>query len=74
MIANIAGTQIFGIALVVYLGIVTYLTFILTAIIGYTNFRGTPILPFKWHPRVAVTALTLATIHGFLALSRYFGF
>ncbi|KKR80868.1 MAG: hypothetical protein UU73_C0002G0148 [Candidatus Daviesbacteria bacterium GW2011_GWA1_41_61] len=71
-LSEIAYLSILGKPLIFYLGILTYLLFVFTAILGYSNFRGRPILPFIWHPRIAAAALILATIHGLLALSVYF--
>lgn len=73
MISDIGYFLILGKPVVFYLGILTYLAFVLTALIGYLSFRGQTFLPFDWHPRIAVTALVLATIHGLLAISVYFG-
>lgn len=74
MIATLAYTTILGKPLVFHLGILTYLAFLSTAILGYCFFIGKPILPFKWHPRLAVTALILGFIHGVMAASIYFNY
>jgi len=74
MIQHIAYTLILGKPVVMYMGIITYLSFISTASIGLLNFKGYSIIPFKWHPRLAATSLILATIHGLLGLSVYFNF
>lgn len=68
MLNEIAYFPIFGYPLVLYLGIITLLSFITTASIGLMIFRGKPI-PFKYHPTMAATALTLGIIHGTLAIS-----
>lgn len=72
MFTNISYFLIFGKPLIMYLGILTYSSFIFTALIGYTHFKGRPILPFKWHIRFALTSIILATIHGFLGIAAYF--
>lgn len=72
MIETIAYLSILGKPLVFHLGILTYLSFLFTATLGYFFFIGKPILPFKWHPRMAVTSLVLGFLHGFLAASVYF--
>lgn len=74
MIHTIAYTLFLGKPVIMYLGILTYLFFIATATVGLLNFRGNTVIPFKWHPRLAATALTLATIHAILGLSLYFNF
>jgi len=75
MIQHIAYTLILGKPVVMYMGIITYFSFIFTATIGLLNFKGYGhIIPFKWHPRLAATSLILATIHATLGLSAYFNF
>lgn len=70
--ADFAYYLILGKPLVFYLGILTYLSFLSTALLGYFFSIGKPLLPFKWHPRIAILALTLGLIHGLLAVSIYF--
>jgi hypothetical protein len=74
MFAQIAYHPFFGLPVVAYLGMLTLLLFIFTASVGYSNFKGKSILPFKWHPRLAVTALIFALIHAIFALSIHIGF
>ncbi|MFA5872215.1 MAG: hypothetical protein WC858_05890 [Parcubacteria group bacterium] len=74
MVQTIAYTLILGKPVIMYMGILTYLSFIFTATIGYLNFKGNAIIPFKWHPRMAITSITLATLHAILGLSVYFNF
>jgi hypothetical protein len=74
MIQSIAYTLILGKPLVMYLGILTYLSFIATATIGYLNFKGYSIVAFKWHPRMAILSIILASIHALFGLSVYFNF
>ncbi|MBI2330243.1 hypothetical protein HYU94_02550 [Candidatus Daviesbacteria bacterium] len=74
MITAIAYYLILGKPVIFYLGILTYLSFLFTALLGYTYFKGRPILPFAWHPRFAAVSLILATIHGLLGLSLYLRF
>lgn len=71
-LSEIAYLSILGKPVIFYLGILTYLLFVFTALLGYFNFRGRPILPFVWHPRIAAAALISATIHGLLAILAYF--
>ena len=74
MISSLAYLMFLGKPVVFYLGILTYLLFLFTAILGYTYFKGKPILPFIWHPRFAAASLILGTIHGLLGLSSYLHF
>lgn len=74
MIHNIALTLFLGYPLVMYGGILTLLLLLLTATVGALNFKGIVTVPFKWHPRLAITTITVALIHGFLGLSIVFNF
>lgn len=74
MIREFAFALIFGKPVVFYLGILTFLSFSFTASIAIMNKRGIALIPFKWHPRMAKISLTLALIHGILAISSYLGF
>ncbi|MDD4931669.1 MAG: hypothetical protein PHG66_06020 [Candidatus Colwellbacteria bacterium] len=71
-LAGIAYFPIFGKPLIMYLGIITLLSFISTATIGFLNFKGIRKIPFKWHPRMALISLSLALIHGLFGISAYF--
>lgn len=72
MISNIAYYVFWGKPLVFYLGILALVLFYLTALISFLNTKGIHLIPFKWHPRIAILALVLGTLHGLLALSAYF--
>jgi hypothetical protein len=70
MLSSIAYFPIYGKPLILYLGIITLLSFIITATLGLMIYKGEKI-PFKLHPTMAVIALTLGIIHGTLAVSIY---
>jgi hypothetical protein len=72
MLQNIIYFPIFGLPLIVYLGILTLLSFLFTASIALMNVRGKNWIPFKWHPRLALFSICLAIIHGVLAILIYF--
>lgn len=65
---------IFNQPLVAIGGIIVFLFLLFTALVGLLNYRGIRTIPFKWHPRLAVTTATLALIHGILAASITIGF
>ena len=71
MFQDIAYALIFGKPLIMYLGIITILLFFLTAVIALLNRRGIRTIPFKWHPRMAFTSISLGLIRGFLAVMHY---
>lgn len=74
MVSALAYFLILGKPLIFYLGILTYLSFALTALSGYMYYHGRPFLPFPWHPRLAAISLILGTIHGLMGFSLYFRF
>jgi hypothetical protein len=72
MFENISYFLIFGKPLIMYLGIVTLLTFLFTATIAVMTLKGIRTIPFRWHPRCAVLAILLALVHGALGILAYF--
>jgi len=74
MIHNIAFAQFLGQPLVMYGGLFTFLLLLFTATVGLLNFKGILIIPFKWHPRLAITTIIVAIIHALFGLSILFNF
>ena len=74
MIQNIAYTLVLGKPVIMYMGILTYLSLLSTATIGLLNFKGYNYVPLRWHPRFAVTTIILGTIHAIFGLSVFFNF
>jgi len=74
MISKIALTLFLGFPLVMYSGILTFLMILFTATVGLLNFKGIFIIPFKWHPKLAVITIIIAMIHAFFGLSILFNF
>jgi hypothetical protein len=72
MLRNVSYYLIFGKPLIMYVGILTLLSFLFTALIGFLNFKGNRTIPFRWHSRMAVLSITLAFIHGVLGILLYF--
>ncbi|WP_048190224.1 hypothetical protein [Methanobacterium sp. SMA-27] len=71
MLSSIAYFQILGKPLILYLGVITFLSFMTTATLGLLIYRGKNI-PFKIHPTMAGISILLGITHGTLALSIYF--
>lgn len=63
---------IFGKPFILYLGVVTLISFIITASIGISIHEGLRKIKFKWHPTMAGISLSLAVIHGTLGILAYF--
>jgi len=74
MIHILALTMFLGKPLVMYGGIFTFLLLLFTATVGFLNFKGISVIPFKWHPRLALTTIIVAVVHGLFGLSIYFNF
>jgi hypothetical protein len=55
-----------------YLGIITLAFLLFTASISIMNKKGINAIPIKWHPIMAGFTITLAIIHGLLAVLAYF--
>lgn len=70
MLSSLAYLPIFGKPLILYLGVITISSFIITAFIGLMIFRGKKI-PFKLHPTMAIISIILGLTHGTLAISIY---
>lgn len=74
MIHNIALILFLGKPLVMYGGILTFLLLLFTATVGFLNFKGISVIPFKWHPRLAILTIIIAIIHAIFGLSILFNF
>lgn len=74
MISRLALTLFLGQPLIMYGGITTFILLLFTATIGALNFKGITVIPFKWHPRLALTTIIVAIIHATLGLSILFNF
>ena len=71
MFTEISYYPIFGKPFIMYLGITVLSCFLITAFIGYSNFKGKNWVAFKWHPRMAALSISLALLHGFLGVTAY---
>jgi len=69
MLANLTYYSIFGLPLILYLGVSTLFIFGLAALFGFLAMKGK--VPLKWHHRVVAIAFALAVIHGLLGILAY---
>jgi hypothetical protein len=74
MVSNLAFHLFLGKPLIMYGGILTFLSLLFTASISIMNQQGISIIPFKWHPRMAVITIILGAIHALFGLSIFFNF
>ena len=71
MFQEITYFPIFGKPLILYLGILTLLAILFTAVIAIMNKNGIRVIPFRWHPVCAGCAILLALVHGLLGILAY---
>lgn len=72
MLQNISYYLIFGKPLMMYLGIITLLSFLITATLGWMIIKGIGKVPFKCHKRMAWASIIIALIHAVLGILLYF--
>ncbi len=72
MLQNITYFLIFGKPLIMYLGIITLLSFFITATLGFMIIKGIGKIPFRWHKATAIISILLAVVHGILGILVYF--
>lgn len=72
MLENISYYLILGKPIIFYTGILAIVSFLFTAFVGLLNYREVHIIPFKWHPKLAVFSLAVALIHGLMGILLYF--
>jgi len=74
MIHTLAYTLFFGKPLIMYGGLITFAMLLFTATVGALNFKGITVIPFRWHPRLAILTIIFAIFHAFLGLSVFFNY
>jgi hypothetical protein len=72
MLQNITYFLIFGKPLIMYLGVLTLISFLITATLGMMIIKGIGKIPFKFHLIMATISIFLALIHGILGMLLYF--
>ena len=74
MIKNLALILFLGKPLIIYGGILTLFLMLTTATVGVLNYRGITVVPFKWHPRLAMATIVVALVNAIFGLSIFFNF
>jgi len=74
MIYQIAFQVIFGLPLVAWGGVVTLVSLLTTATLGFLYHTGRANFRFKWHWIAAITTITLGLLHGIVAMLALLGF
>jgi hypothetical protein len=74
MVQDIAYTLFLGKPLIMYGGMLSFFLMMFTAVVGFMNFHGNHKIPFKWHPRLALTTIIVVVVHAVMGLSVYLNF
>jgi len=74
MIYQIAFQNFLGLPLIAWGGLATLVSLLATATIGYLFHSGRAGFPFVWHIRAVIITLTLALLHGSIAMLAVLGF
>jgi hypothetical protein len=72
MFQEISYYLIFGKPLIMYIGLISIAMFLTVATIGYLIFTGRTKIKITTHRNLAITAITIALIHGFFGVMLYF--
>ena len=72
MFNDITYYLIFGLPFIVYLGIITILVFLITALIALLKRKGKIKISINWHYRLAYISIVLGITHGILGILAYF--
>jgi len=72
MLQDITYYLIFGIPFIAYLGIITIVMFVLTALFALLKRKGKTKISIQWHFRLAYISIILGIIHGILGITAYF--
>jgi hypothetical protein len=71
MLSSIGYTPVFGLPLVLWLGLATGLSFISTAMVMLLTMNTSIKIPFAWHHRLAALSFILMIVHAALAIAIY---
>jgi hypothetical protein len=70
-IAAFVTQRVLGIPLIVYGGVFTFFCFLVTGTIAFLTMHGIKRFPLNWHTRMAYFSISLALLHGGIALLIY---
>ena len=73
MLLGIIFHRYFGLPLIAWGGIFTFLCLIITALIAYLTVKNIKTLPIKWHYQMAWLTIILAALHGLAAILAFLG-
>ena len=71
MFQEISYYLIGGLPLIVYLGLVVFLLFFLTALIAFLRKKGKTKISVQWHFRLAYLSIVLGSVHLILGIFSY---
>lgn len=70
----LAYTEILGLPIIGWGGLVSLILLLLTATIGFLNKRGIRMIPQKYHQPMAYLTVIVATFHGLLGMLSTLGY
>jgi len=73
MIYELAYMPVFGLDLVIWMGIMAFALMMVAALAGAGPRRGIRLLPVRWHARLGMVSALFAVAHVVLALGGRFG-
>ena len=71
MLTELSYYLIFGLPLILYLGIIVILMLLFTALIAILRRKGKTKISVKWHYRLAYITIILGLFHGVLGILAY---
>ncbi len=71
IIRQIAYTYFLGFPVIGYIGVLTYVLLLLTALVMVLNQKRLTRFPLKYHSRLSYLTIISATVHGVMAIAVY---
>ena len=69
MISSFAYSQFMGLSVAAYVGMLTFLLVVITAVLGYFSLKGIGRIKLGSHKAFAIITILVALFHAFLILS-----
>jgi hypothetical protein len=73
MLLGIIFQRYFGLPLIAWGGIFTFLCLMITATIAYLTIKNIKSIPVKWHFRMALLTIIAGFLHGLIAILAFLG-
>jgi hypothetical protein len=73
-VGELAYTELLGLPMIAWGGILSILLLTITFLSGYLNHRGIRVIPFNYHKPLAFVTLVFASIHGAIGVLSNLGY